>query len=89
MNIPLDHSHRLTSDKHNYILEEKRIYEKGKDKGKIYWRQILFFPTLQQAVAGYCERFLRESELVTLEALSAAVAELRAIVEDVKGVCCG
>lgn len=89
MNIQLDPNHRLTTDKHNYIIEQKCVYEKGKNIGETYWRQILYYPQLHQAIGGYCERFLRESSVTTTQGLNEAVRGLSELVEDVKGVCCG
>ena len=84
MDIILDDNHKLTSDKYNYIIKERKIYEKGDKKGEVYWKQLFFYPKLEQAVAGYCEHFLLESSLSTLDGLGDAVRGLRSIVESIK-----
>lgn len=92
MNIQLDPNHRLTSDKHNFIIEQRGIYKKDNKQGKKgeeFWTAILFYPFLYQAVRGYSERFLRESSVTTLAGLNEAVRGLQELVEDVRGVCNG
>ena len=89
MNIQLDPNHKLTSDKHNYIIEKKSIIQKGKNKGEIAWKPILFYPRLQQALQGYSERFLREGDCNSLESLEASIHGLYELIEGVKEVCDG
>ncbi len=87
MNIQLDPNHRLTTDKHNYIIEVMSVPKKGKDKGKEMWSAQAFYPTLPQALQGYSERFLREGLPNSLEELNTSIRALYELCASVKEVC--
>jgi hypothetical protein len=92
MNIQLDPNHKMTSDRWNFIIREKRVQKsdtKKRKKGEIYWEAILFYPKLSQAIQGWSEYFLRSGETNSLESLEDAVRALYELLGDVKGVCCG
>ena len=84
MNIQLNPKHRLTSDKHNYIIEVLSIPKKGKDKGKEMWSAQAFYPKLSQALQGYSERFLREGEANSLRELNTSIRALYGLCASVK-----
>lgn len=85
LNIRIDDKFTLTSDTHNFIVNEHWTPAEGKLKGKEQLRAIGFYPTLAQAVSSLLNHKMRDSTAQSLKALrteqSAFTAHVRALLE--------
>ena len=76
MQININENWRISTDTHNFIIEQKSIVEKGKSKGEVKWKQMGFYPKMHQAVEGYSRRFMLNGDETTVEELKASLAVL-------------
>ena len=58
MILPIDDTHRIVSDPHQWIVQRAEPPAKKRSG----WENIAYYPTLRTAVEGLGERLLRESE---------------------------
>jgi len=61
MELEIDKKYRITSDKYQWIIQEKRTR-----KGKIDWKSISYYPSIEQAIQGLGELMVRLSDAKTL-----------------------
>ena len=61
MELEIDKKYRITSDKYQWIIQEKRTR-----KGKIDWTSISYYPSIEQAIQGLGELMVRLSDAKTL-----------------------
>jgi len=62
MNIQINEEYRITSDQHNVILNKKMEKKEGSTKTEDTYRQIAFYPNLQQACVGILQKSINLSE---------------------------
>lgn len=84
MNIQLDENYKIISDPLNYILQEKRIAEKGKNEGKEIWVNAGYHGTLQSALKGYIRKNIQNSDIDTVEGLIDRMNKLEETVKQVE-----
>lgn len=77
MNIRLSEDYQLTSDRLQYILQERKIPTKGENIGKEYWHNIGYYNKLQNALDDYVDMRVRVSD-------KNSVAELITHLKDIK-----
>jgi len=61
MIIPIDNEHRISSDTHQWIVQERKEY-----KGKEIWRSVAYYPRLEGVIRHIYDRKLRLSDADTL-----------------------
>ena len=61
MELEIDNKYRITSDKYQWMIQEKRTR-----KGKIDWKSISYYPSIEQAIQGLGELMVRLSDAKTL-----------------------
>lgn len=83
MNIQLNENYRITSDKDNVILEERKISKKGKNEGKEYYKQIGYFPNLEVALKDFARLKIKLSDTEGIEELKDLMKE---ILEEIRRV---
>lgn len=83
MNIQINDNYRITSDKHNVILEEKKVAEKGKNAGQAYYKQIAFYPSLQLALKGFAKFNINFSNAESIEELQQLLINIDKTIERV------
>ena len=66
MIIPVDNEHRISSDRHQWIIQERKIVQSGNNKGKERWEAMAYYATLQGAVNGLVQLKLRLANTETL-----------------------
>lgn len=76
MKIQLDENYRITTDPLNFILEEKRIAQSGKNKGNEIWVNIGYFGTLRPLLKDYIKTNIKNSNIDTIEGVLARMDEL-------------
>ena len=82
MDIQIGTDYRLTSDTHNFIIEERKVAgEKAKNPGEVKWVPIGYWGTLPQALRGLLWHELRESDAESILELLKAVGAVQADIE--------
>jgi len=76
MQINLTEDWRIKADKHNFILQEKKIYQSGEHIGEVYWEADSYFQTIDGLLNNLHLKMLRASDASTL---SQALAESKRI----------
>ena len=61
MELEINKKYRITSDKYQWIIQEKRTR-----KGKIDWTSISYYTSIEQAIQGLGELMVRLSDAKTL-----------------------
>lgn len=87
MKIKLSEDYQLTSDRYQYIIQERKVVKAGKTKGKEYWENIGYYKKLQTALECYIDMRVRTSDKNSLTELLAYSKEIKkevaAIVEGI------
>jgi hypothetical protein len=83
MNIRLSEDYQLTSDKYQYILQERKIAEKGKQKGKERWDNVGYYSKLNQALESYIDMRVKDSDNNSVAGL---LSYLKEITKEVKAL---
>ena len=52
MIIPIDENFRISSDKYQWIIQERKVTETGKNAGQERWANVSYWGTVQGAVKG-------------------------------------
>lgn len=58
--IKIDETYSITADSNCYILQEKRIVEEGKEKGKEYFMNLGYYTTINDALKGLLKKEMRK-----------------------------
>ena len=66
MIIPIDENFRISSDKYQWIIQECKVTETGKNAGKERWVNVSYWGTVQGAVKGLGELMVRLHDSDTL-----------------------
>jgi len=61
MELEIDNKYRITSDKYQWMIQEKRTR-----KGEIDWKSVSYYPSIEQAIQGLGELMVRLSDAKTL-----------------------
>jgi len=61
MELEINNKYRITSDKYQWMIQEKRTR-----KGKIDWKSVSYYPSIEQAIQGLGEMLVRLSDAKTL-----------------------
>lgn len=81
MRIQITDDYVMTSDAHNFILNEAAIVEKGKSAGKTRLRPIAYYSRVSDLVEGIIDRKMRNSTTRTMKGF---IQEHRALVDDIR-----
>ena len=63
MKLQINEDYRISSDAQNFILEKKRIAEKGKKAGEEVWSAVGYFGKIEWAFRDCVRRGLMEQDL--------------------------
>lgn len=77
MEIQINNTYWLRSDKYGYIVARKVGIKSGKNQGCFRWSDEFYANTLLQVVVGLLERGIRASEVTSLAELADAVETLK------------
>ena len=61
MELEINNKYRIASDKYQWMIQEKRTR-----KGKIDWKSVSYYPSIEQAIQGLGEMMVRLSDAKTL-----------------------
>lgn len=63
MIINLNDQYRITTDALNYVLEEKKIINKGDKVGESYWTNVGYYPSLEGTVSAILKKGIQTTEV--------------------------
>ena len=87
MQIKLDERYQLVSDELQFTLQEIKVVQEEKNKGKEYAVSIGFYSKIEDALVGYTRHKLLDSKATTLHELIEEVRALKQYIKDlVNGV---
>ena len=86
MEIKLHDDYRLTSDRYQYILQERKVPQKGKNIGKEYWDNIGYYSKLQNALDDYIDMRVKLSDVKSITEIINHLKELKKEVKDLMEV---
>ena len=66
MIIPIDANFRITSDKYQWVIQERKVIATGKNAGQENWANVSYWATVQGAVKGLGEMMVRLHDSETL-----------------------
>ena len=77
MEIKLHADYRLTSDRYQYILQERKVPQKGENIGKEYWDNIGYYSKLQNALDDYVDMRVKLSDVKSITEIISHLKELK------------
>ena len=83
MEIQITDDYVMTSDPHNFILNEVGVGKTGKNAGNVRLNAVAYYPCISDLCTGLVDRKLRSSTATTIEAL---VAEHNALCEKIEDI---
>lgn len=90
MNIKINDKYSITSDKHNFILQERKIVKSGENKGQERFIDVGFYGNINQLLSRLAQQELRDSDINTLQGvlkhLYSFNKELQDISDRIEGV---
>ena len=84
MNIKINEDYRITSDKMNIILEQKKIIEKGDNAGQVRYEQIAFFQNLERLYNHFLKREIFLSDAESFKELISVVERVEKLIKEIK-----
>jgi hypothetical protein len=81
MKIQLNENYRITSMPLNFILEERKVKQEGKQAGEEYWKTIGYYGNLDQLLFKLFNLRLQESNV---EGIQNIIEEIKTAVIDIK-----
>jgi len=79
LNVPISDKYRITSDAHNFTIEQ---YQPKAKKRK--WKAIKWYPNIDSLLWGLFNQTIRESDAQTLEDLRLCVKEAKRQVDTIR-----
>jgi hypothetical protein len=76
MRVHVENDLYISADGREYTLERKRVAERGKQAGEIFYTPIGHYSTLQGAINGLVKLKISESTATTLRELLASVEQI-------------
>lgn len=81
MLIKLNDKYRIRGIPMNFVLEEKKIRQGGKNKGEEYWQESGYYPTLKSLLRGIATRHVQTTET---EGIQLLIQEIKNGVQAIK-----
>lgn len=76
INIVIGDKWVVTSDKFQFILNEKKIVKSGKNAGEECLDTIGYYPKISQLISGLIHHHIQQSTVTTLEEMAAEIERL-------------
>ncbi|WP_423731471.1 DUF5405 family protein [Hafnia paralvei] len=74
--IPIGKEFVITSDSLQYILNQKKIAQKGSKAGEEWLDPIAYFPSLNQLVTELLNRHVRNSTVTSIAGIAAEIGSI-------------
>lgn len=85
MKIKIDDDYQVTADSRQYILQENKVVLEGEKKGNQWIVNLGYYGTITQALKGYKELRIRNSNVSTVEELLKFIKGLDEKIETLLG----
>lgn len=85
MKIKIDDKYQITSDSMQYILQEKKQTKKDDVEVKDYEVNLGYYSTITNALQGYKELQIRNSDVTTIDELMKLIKDLDDKIETLLG----
>lgn len=85
MNIKLDDNYKITADSRQYILQKISIAKSGENVGEEVATSIGFYRTIEQALKGYKELSIRESDVTAIDEVLGLVRSIDTKIDEILG----
>ncbi|HSH36210.1 DUF5405 family protein [Schnuerera sp.] len=76
MKISVDNKHQIVSDSMQYILQGKKTVREGKKEGEEYWVNVGYYSKIYNALQGYKELQIKNSNVTTIDELMKLIKNL-------------
>ncbi|AJK17675.1 hypothetical protein B7R70_05340 [Yersinia pseudotuberculosis] len=76
MNIKIGEKYVVTSDRLQFILNEVKVSQKGKNKGQERLEPIAYYSTISQLVAGLINRHVGEAQINSFASLGNEIGRI-------------
>lgn len=63
MFLQINEQYRISSDRYNIIVEERKVIQDGEKKGEEYWTNIAYLPKLEDALVWLLNHQVRVTDL--------------------------
>ncbi|MGK4352092.1 DUF5405 family protein [Enterobacter sichuanensis] len=63
----------ITSDKYQFILNEKKVAKSGKNAGEEWLDTIGYYPKINQLISGLLHHHIHSSDIASIEAMAAEI----------------
>lgn len=73
MNIKIDENLRITTDKYNYIIQEKVVAKSGKTKGKVKWKPRGYYTRIDHLCNALLNIRIRKADVSSLSGLAECI----------------
>jgi len=77
MLIKLKDDYFIRSDSYQYILSVERIKDTGENIGEKYYRDIGFYPKIDQLLDDYSDKIIRAASVTSFRELKEVLYEIR------------
>lgn len=85
MKIKIDDNYQITADSRQYILQENKVVLEGEKKGNQWIVNLGYYGTITQALKGYKELQIRNSNVSNVDELLKFMKELDKKIETLLG----
>lgn len=76
LRIPIGKDWVVTSDAHQFILNQKKLVKTGSKKGEIWLDAVGYYPTVTQLVSGLVHHHVRDSTVTSIASLAAEIERI-------------
>ncbi|HAU3361084.1 TPA: hypothetical protein JDL67_003804 [Salmonella enterica subsp. salamae] len=66
----------ITSDKYQFILNERKVAQSGKKAGEEWIDTIGYYPKINQLISGLIHHHIQQSSITTLDAMAAEIERI-------------
>nr|WP_170287990.1 DUF5405 family protein [Serratia proteamaculans] len=76
LRIPIGKDWVVTSDAHQFILNQKKLVKTGGKAGEVWLDAVGYYPTVTQLVSGLLHHHVRDSTVTSIASLAAEIGRI-------------
>lgn len=76
LRIPVGKDWVITSDAHQFILNQKKLVKTGGKAGEVWLDAVGYYPTITQLVSGLVHHHVRDSTSTSIAGLAAEIGRI-------------
>lgn len=77
MELLIDEKYSITTDRYNFIVNERKVHKEGKNAGVEYTQEISYHPTLEKAFEKYVSLRINDSNCQTIAEVVELLKQIR------------